>query len=206
MKRGGEMSAYVQDVPGFISGLMVILFGIIGGFGQLDQAWRIWTKNPKSVSLIWTMTFTVMFAGFIVQGLATKDYVMQFQGIVRCILYVPIIVGVMMYGYRMRKSELLLYLVLWSTLLIMILHDEWRSVLFQVLGYTGVVMTCHQPYLIVKNKTRGSVSIGMITVYNLSVICWMAYALWFGNMSLFFLFASFCAVYTATMILWVKYP
>jgi len=200
------MSAYIQDVPGFFSGLMVVLFGIIGGFGQLDQAWKIWTKDDKSVSLIWTMTFTVMFAGFIVQGLATKDYVMQFQGIIRCMLYVPIIAGMGISGYRMRKSEALLYLVLGSVLLMMILHDEWRSVLFQALGYTGVAMTCHQPYLIFRNKKRGSVSIGMITTYNLSVICWMVYALWFGNMSLFFLFAAFCAVYTATMILWVKYP
>jgi uncharacterized protein with PQ loop repeat len=145
-----------------------------------------------------------MFASFIVQGLAKQDAVMQLLGWIRVIIYMPILVGMMRFGYQIKTYEMVLGMLLIAVLNAMIANPSLRNAGFQFLGYYAVMMTCHQPYLLWKTRKRGSFSIKMLTVYNLSVMFWMGYAWVVGNMQNFLLFSSFCGVYSLTMLLWKR--
>lgn len=184
------------------------IFGVtgvcmIGAYGQYHQRKQILeSKDSRNVSMVWTITFAILSASFVIQGFATESYTMQFHGILRVAMYVLIFIAFFVSGYKFNDFDASVLLVLSAILVGMMIHDDIRDFHFQVLGYLAVFATCHQPYVIYKNKTRGDVSIVMLGTYNLGVMFWMLYAWLDKNFELFWVSTAFFIVYTTTMVLW----
>jgi hypothetical protein len=148
--------------------------------------------------------FAILSASFVIQGVATDSYTMQFHGILRVVMYALIFGALFVSGYKLSDIHIMVLLILSSMLIAMIIYDPWRDLHFQIVGYLSVLAASHQPYLIYKNNARGDTSITMLTTYNIGVIFWMIYAWLDGQVSLFWLSFSFFIVYTTTMVLWYK--
>ena len=206
------MSAFVfsNEFLKIFSSFGVTSVCMIGAYGQYDQRKQILeAKNSHNVSMLWTITFAILSASFVIQGVATESYTMQFHGILRSAMYVLIFIALFVSGYKFSDFDIMVLLILSSMLLGMMLYDQMRDFHFQILGYIAVLASCHQPYIIYKNKTRGDVSIVMLGTYNLGVMFWMMYAWLDHQPELFWMSAAFFMVYTTTMVLWYcteEYP
>ena len=199
---------------GAVSGWGVIFFGVLGAIGQWHQ-WKMIrsSKSIQSVSVLWSATFIVMFAAYVVEGMAIQSFVMQIQGGIRVIMYLLIFTGIIQYNnntcaYRdaVIMNILVCLIMIMSLQQAFGLSDQVRDGIFQLLGLCGVVTTCHQPYMIWSNKSRGSVSLKMIVIYLASTIFWIVYALAIHNNPLFLISIAFCVIYSVTIALWFKYP
>jgi uncharacterized protein with PQ loop repeat len=191
-----------------LSSLGVMIFGIIGAYGQWKQARLIWSsRSAQSVSIRWTLTFLFMFLAYLVQGIHTDRVIMSFQGGLRAAFYFPIICGIVMFAFdRVSRKDLVFLLTLTIGIVIMIISNEWKGLIFQLFGYLGVLMALDQPYQIWKNKSRGRVSMTMLITFTSAVVFWTWYAWIFKDMRLFWLSLSFIIVYLFTIVLWRKYP
>ena len=167
-----------------LSSLGVMIFGIIGAYGQWRQA----------------------FLAYLVQGLHTESAIMSIQGGLRAVFYLPIVGGIVAFEYsKISRRDFTFFAVLVAGIVVMVFTHEWKSLIFQLFGYLGVVMALDQPFQIWKNKSRGKVSITMLITFTSAVVFWTWYAWVFDDMRLFWLSLSFVLVYLFTIVIWRKY-
>lgn len=190
-----------------LSSLGVMIFGIIGAYGQWKQARLIWgSRSAYSVSTRWTLTFLFMFLAYLVQGLHTESAIMSIQGGLRAVFYLPIVGGILAFEFsKISRRDFTFFAVLVAGIVAMIFTHEWKNLIFQLFGYLGVVMALDQPYQIWKNKSRGKVSMTMLITFTSAVVFWTWYAWIFGDMRLFWLSLSFVLVYLFTIVVWRRY-
>jgi uncharacterized protein with PQ loop repeat len=180
-----------------IASLGTLILGVIGAYGQYRQAKLIWQrKSAQSVSNLWTITFFCMFIAYFIQGLSTNKVVMEAQGVIRVFCYIPIIIGIVKFSnFSVIEKRI------WFTmglLLILMISPKLTSNIFVLFGYLGVGAATHQPWTIWKKRDAGAVSIALITIYTISILFWMWYAIVFRDMKL-------CIVYVITIGLWIAY-
>lgn len=191
-----------------LSSLGVMIFGIIGAYGQWKQARLIWSsRSAESVSIRWTLTFLFMFLAYLVQGIHNESGTMSFQGGLRAAFYLPIVVGIIVFEWnRVSHKDIVFFAILTIGISVMILSQQWKGLIFQFFGYLGVFMTIDQPYQIWKNKSRGRVSLIMLITFTSAVVFWTWYAWVFKDMRLFWISLSFILVYLFTIVFWLRYP
>ncbi len=190
-----------------LSSFCVMIFGIIGAYGQWKQARLIWSsRSARSVSILWILTFLFMFLAYFLQGLNTGSATLLIQGMLRAAFCLPILVGIIAFEYsKISRKDVLFFVILVTGMVIMVLVPDWRNLFFQLFGYLGVIMSIDQPYQIWKNKSRGKVSMTMLITFISAVSFWTWYAWIFEDMGLFWLSLSFVLVYLVTIVIWWIY-
>jgi len=182
-----------------------MIVGIVGAYGQWTQARLIWgSRSARSVSTRFTLTFLCMFLAYLVQGLHTESAMMSIQGALRAVFYIPIVAGILAFE-KISRKDFTFFVVLVAGIVAMVCTSEWKSLIFQLFGYLGVVMTLDQPYQIWKNKSRGKVSMSMLITFTSAAAFWTWYAWIFRDMRLFWLSLSFVLVHLFTIVIWRKY-
>lgn len=187
------------------SGYIAVFFGIIGSWGLYRQVKLIWTsKSVASVSGMWTITFLVMFASFLIYGTQKSSFPMIFQGWLRVGFSIPLVIGFWKYGGFTRKHWILTGL--YSILLISMASRKFSPIIFVGLSYVGIVSSFVQAWTIYAEKSRGKVAVELQVIYLLASICWFVYGL--VRKDFFFLSTSigFFLSYSSNVIMWWKYP
>jgi uncharacterized protein with PQ loop repeat len=192
--------------PKTISSIGTVVFGILGSYGLIMQALKIWRgKSALSVSTPWSLIFTFMFAAYLIRGLDMNSAVMIAQGALRVIFYLPVIIGILWFkGFSRSEWALTVTFIMLMTVMIVVPKVHGEIFIFAgILGIAGVTL---QGMTIWKNKTAGAVSLNLLVIYTLSIIFWIWYAYQFQDVVLLVTSVLFLAAYFFTLIMWMKYP
>lgn len=198
-----ELQNFGWNPPTFVF-LTIIFFALYGAWGLKNQAKEIWDHTSgKSVSVAWHASFMFMFASFLVYGVEQDKLGLIFTGFIRTVFYIPILAGLWKFK-EFRRAEKFFMVSLVVLLTYMILSDH-RATMFLVFSYLGVAATAFQPLEIWQEKNSGVVSIKLLFIYEVSGFFWIAYGFVFYDLPVLIMSISLVAIYTITILLWLKY-
>lgn len=184
---------------------MGIFFGIIGSWGLYLQAKLLWTsKSAKSVSGVWLITFLAMFASFLIYGAQRGSFPMGFQGAIRIVFYIPVIIGFYVYGKHTWKHNA--FVVACAISLLTMRIERYSPVIFMAFSFAAIASSFLQAYTIWKNQSRGKVSVELHVIYLAAIICWFIYAIIRKDQPLITVSIGFILSYSSTIFMWRRYP
>lgn len=160
-----------------------------------------------SISGEWSIIFLAMFITFLMYGIEIKSIPMQFQGWLRVVFNLPVIIGFFCFGnitvrhwFLLCSSSALIGLSVFGSNIVPIYTT------FIIFSTLAIVASLRQAYVIYDNKSRGRVSVSLQLIYLLSVIFWAIYAKMIDDSVLWYLMPGFIISYSSVVFMWYKYP
>ncbi len=198
----------MQDLKDFgfnqatVSTLSCIVLTLIGAYGQTHQIKKIWGKRKSDrVSGLMTMVMFTLFASYLVRGIAEQRIMYLFQGSVRTIFVIAIVIGVIRFGDS-TKNNLIWLLIGLGVLTVMSVCESWRLLIFSGVLYAGIVGAAHQAWSV--RNANGHVSFVNCGTSLASVSFQGWYAWYYKDTALLIPCLGFFIVYVITLILMVK--
>jgi len=186
----------------FIATIFFSLLAMWWGYRQGENIWR--KKSGEAVSHFLHICNTGYFFVRIVYGVHLGSIAVAFSGFARAPIQIYILVGLAKHnGFKWSDKSLLF--ILCATLLLMIM-SPWKGLIFEIVSYTALASLAAQPVKIWRQKTRGSVTLGIQLVYVFSSLVWIAYALEINDIRLLAVHLVAFVIFTVTTILWFAYP
>jgi uncharacterized protein with PQ loop repeat len=157
-----------------VSTIGCIVMTLLGAYGQKSQIEKIW-KNKKvtNVSSSMSIILFTLFGSYLVRGIAEEKVMYLAQGIIRTILFIPILLGIIRFGEFTKKDWCALGLGI-LTLFLMYTFDSIRVEGFVTIMHIGLLGATHQAWKV--RKTNGQVSFAFYFTMFLSV----AFQSWYG--------------------------
>jgi uncharacterized protein with PQ loop repeat len=191
-----------EDVMGYAA----VFFGILGSWGLYRQTCMIWVnKSVQSVSGIWTIIFLAMFASLFIYGAQQGSFPMKFQGGLRVVFSLPVMLGFFVYGAASKKHWALVCAcaILLAGMVGSRAISPWLFILFSFLGIGASLV---QAYTIWQNRSRGKVVVELQLIYLAAILCWLVYGLLRHDDYLVTISVGFILSYLATIVMWFRYP
>jgi uncharacterized protein with PQ loop repeat len=166
----------------------------------------IWVnKSVQSVSGIWTIIFLAMFASLFIYGAQQGSFPMKFQGGLRVVFSLPVMLGFFVYGAASKKHWALVCAcaILLAGMVGSRAISPWLFILFSFLGIGASLV---QAYTIWQNRSRGKVVVELQLIYLAAILCWLVYGLLRHDDYLVTISVGFILSYLATIVMWFRYP
>ncbi|MBI3956561.1 MAG: hypothetical protein HY340_01075 [Candidatus Kerfeldbacteria bacterium] len=181
------------------------VFTALQGWGLVKQSDAIWNgRSGASVSNPWFIFNTALFTTFFLYGLTRLDLPIIANGGALAVLHIPILLGLARFKGITRPQRQFgfgLGIVVAAAGIVRLL-----GVVYLIGCFVAIAFYALQAAEIVKNKSRGVISIKLLGSYLASTVFWTVYAYMSNDWVLKIVAPMFLSVLVVMIVLWLRYP